>query len=298
MNKWRLLILLVGCWMAAGFALFGGQKTPDHTRPPHPGNVKRIVSLAPNLTEILYALGLEQKIAGVTLLSDYPPDAAHKPKIGTFWQPNIEAIIAAKPDMVITLGFNRQTDIARRLERIGCNCLTVNMEKVSELFEAIETIAAATGTQGRSAELALDLRTKLDRLSALMGNDAGTKVLWVISRDPLRVAGKETFVNELIELAGGVNAIGQTIHKYPPVGAEQVIACAPEVIIEPAMGRKTVPEQKKEALVYWSKFENVPAVANGRIYVISPDAVCRLGPRLYQGVETVARCLKPELFAD
>jgi len=88
------------------------------------------------------------------------------------------------------------------------------------------------------------------------------------------------------------------VHKYPPIGSEQVIASAPDVIIEPAMGSKTVSEQQKEALRYWSRFKNVPAVANGRIYVISPDTVCRLGPRLHQGVETVARCLRPQLFAD
>jgi iron complex transport system substrate-binding protein len=99
-------------------------------------------------------------------------------------------------------------------------------------------------------------------------------------------------------LAGGENAIGRTVHKYPPIGSEQVIACAPDVIIEPAMGSKTVPEQQKEALRYWSRFKNVPAVANERIYVISPDTVCRLGPRLHQGVEIVARCLKPQLFTD
>jgi iron complex transport system substrate-binding protein len=135
-------------------------------------------------------------------------------------------------------------------------------------------------------------------LSALAAKYEKPKVLWVIAREPLRVAGRDTFVNEIIELAGGENAIGRTVHKYPPIGSEQVIASAPDVIIEPAMGSKTVSEQQKEALRYWRRFKNVPAVADGRIYVISPDTVCRLGPRLPQGVETVARCIRTELFQD
>ena len=298
MNKWLLLLLLIFCWMAAGFAFLGGTEPIESAGPPLPEEVRRIVSLAPNLTEILFALGLDEKIAGVTLFSDYPAAAVEKPKMGAFWQPNIEAVIAAKPDLVVTLEFPQQKDIARRLKRIGYNCLTVNIEKVSELFEAIDRIAEATGGDAQVAELASNLRSGLDRLAGLMDGNEKTKVLWVIGAEPLRVAGRDTFVNELIELAGGENAIGRTVHKYPPIGSEQVIACAPDVIIEPAMGSKTVPEQQEATLRYWSRFKNVPAVANDRIYVIPPDTVCRLGPRLHQGVEMVARCLRPELFAD
>ena len=298
MNKWLLLLLLLFCWMAAGFALFDGAETGESAGEPLPKDVKRIISLAPNLTEILFALGLDDRIVGVTLFSDYPPAAAERPKMGAFWQPNIEAVIAAKPDLVVTLEFPQQKEAARRLERIGCNCLTVNIETVSELFEAIDRIAKATGKDAEAADLALDLRSRLGGLSGLTAKYEKAKVLWVIGREPLRVAGRDTFVNEIIELGGGENAIGRTVHKYPPIGSEQVIACAPDVIIEPAMGNKTVPEQREAAFRYWSRFKNIPAVANDRIYVIAPDTVCRLGPRLHQGVETVARCLRPELFAD
>jgi iron complex transport system substrate-binding protein len=298
MNKWLLLLLLIFCWMAAGFAFLGNAETRESAAPPLPEDIKRIVSLAPNLTEILFALGLEDEIVGVTLDSDYPPAAAERPKIGDFWQPNIEAVIAAKPDLVVTLEFPQQKDAARRLKRIGYNCMTVNIEKISELFEAIAKIAKVTGKTAQARELASSLQAKLDSLSTRVDKNEKTKVLWVIGQDPLRVAGRDTFVNEIIELAGGENAIGQTLHQYPPIGSEQVIACAPDVIIEPAMGSKTVAEQQKDALQYWSRFKNVPAVANERIYVISPDTVCRLGPRLYQGVEIVAKCLKPDLFTD
>jgi iron complex transport system substrate-binding protein len=102
----------------------------------------------------------------------------------------------------------------------------------------------------------------------------------------------------MIKLAGGENAIGSTVHKYPPIGAEQVIVCGAEVIIEPAMKQGDQAKQQASALQYWSRFKKLPAVANKRIYVIQDDTVSRLGPRLYEGTETIARCLKPELFAD
>ncbi len=298
MNKWWWLLLIILGWMAAGFAIFGFQQGQNRNDTPLPTQADRIISMAPNLTEILFALGLDDEIVGVTLGSDYPPATGKKPKVGTFWQPNIEAVIAAKPDLVITLGFDQQRNLAARLKRIGYNSLILNIEKVSELFEAIEIIGAATGKQREANELVSDITAKLNKLSALVSTNGRVKVLWVVQREPLRVAGRDTFVNEMIELAGGENAIEPTMHKYPPIGAEQVIACKPDVIIEPAMDQKDPVGQQAGALQYWSKFKNVPAVTNKRIYVIAGDTVSRLGPRLYEGTETIAQCLRPELFAD
>lgn len=291
-----MLVILV--WMSAGFALFGFRQNQNCDDTPLPTGADRIVSLAPNLTEILFALGLEKEISRVTLDSDYPPAAAQKPKIGTFWQPNIEAVIAAKPDLVITLGFHQQKNIAERLKRIGYNTLTVNIEKVNDLFKAIEKIGGATGKQLQANELATNIRKKLDRLSFLVGTEEKVRVLWVVQKEPLRVAGRDTFANEMIELAGGENAIGPTLHKYPPIGAEQVIVCDADVIIEPAMYQQDLITQQDKAFQHWSKFKNLPAVANKRIYVIPGDTVSRLGPRLYEGTKTIAKCLRPELFEN
>ena len=298
MNKWWWLLLIIICWTATGFAIFDFRQAQDSGDTPLPTRANRIVSLAPNLTEILFALGLEKEIVRVTLYSDYPPAAAKKPKAGTFWQPNIEAIIAARPDLIVTLGFEQQKSLAERLKRINYNCLTVDIEKVNDLFEAVETIGAATGKQYEANELVTNIRNKLYKLSALVGTEAKVRVLWVVQREPLRVAGRDTFVNEMIELAGGENAIGPTLHKYPPIGAEQVIVCGANVIIEPSMQQKDLTAQQNRALQYWSNFENLPAVANKRIYVIPGDTVSRLGPRLYEAIETIAGCLRPELFEN
>jgi iron complex transport system substrate-binding protein len=296
MNKWWWLLLVISCWMTIGVTIFGSRHGLDSNGAPLPERADRIVSLAPNLTEILFAIGLDDEIVGVTLDSDYPPEATAKPKVGTFWQPNIEAVVAARPNLVITLGFQQQQNLAERLRRIGYNNLTVNIEKVGDLFTAIKKIGAATGKQTQANDLISSIRTKLQQLATLVGTEAKVRVLWVVQREPLRVAGRDTFVNEMIELAGGENAIGPTVHKYPPIGAEQVMACNADVIIESAMGRDDIEGQRDRALQHWSKYQYLPAVANNRVYVIDGDTVSRLGPRLYEGTETIAGCLRPELF--
>jgi len=210
---------------------------------------------------------------------------------------DIEAVVAARPELVITLGFEQQQNLAERLRRIGYNSLTVNIEKVNDLFDAIERIGSATGRQRQANELISRIRTKLQGLANMVGGPK-VRVLWVVQREPLRVAGRDTFVNEMIELAGGENAIGSTVHKYPPIGSEQVIACNADVIIESAMGRQDIESQRDRALQHWNKFKYLPAVANRRVYVIPGDTVSRLGPRLYEGTETIARCLRPHLFEN
>ncbi len=294
MNKWWWLLLTILCWTGAGFAILGVRQERCRSVTPLPSQVNRIVSMAPNLTEILFALGLDEKIVAVSNDSDYPPETADRSKVGTFWQPNIEAVIAAKPDLVITLGFSQQRNLAQRLKRIGYNSLALNIEEVSELFEAIQRIGAATGRRDKAKELVDNIRKKLHNLSALVGTNR-VKVLWIVQREPLRVAGCDTFVNEMIKMAGGENALGPTVYKYPPIGAEEVIAGRADIIIEPAMEPAG---QQDKALQYWSKFKNVPAVRDRRVYVIDGDTVSRLGPRLYEGVETIAKCLRPELFEN
>ena len=259
------------------------------------GEANNIVSITPQLTEILFAMGLGDKIAAVSSDSDYPPEALKKPKIGTFWPPNLEAIIAVKPGLVISENFEQQNQVTRQLKRLGYPVLSVSIMNISELFEAIETIGKATENQARPKTRA-DIKSKLINLSGRLSTARKFTVLWVMQTNPICVAGRETFANELIELAGGLNAIGPTVQKYPLVGIEQIMAAAPEVIIQPTMGDNDIAAQQKAAVEFWSKWPNLPAVKNNRIYVISGDTVSRLSPRLDQGLEAVARCLHPSMF--
>lgn len=294
MRKWWLLLVSLALWNILGYSLARPSRTAPVDTPPAALIPSRIVSLAPNLTELLYALGLEEAIAGVTLDSDYPAAAADKPHVGTFWQPNIEAIVALKPDLVVALDFQQQESVVHRLERLGYRCLMADIWTVDDFFRAVETMGRATGREQQAGALVASIRANIQSLQDAIAGQMRPRVLWVVQREPLRVAGRDTFINELIELAGGENAIGPTLHKYPPIGAEQIIACGAEVIIEPAMLESDFAHQRETALAYWSRWPHVPAVGAGRIHVIDGDIVSRLSPRLYQGIETIAQCLRPE----
>ena len=271
-------------------------KVPELGLNNSPDKPARIVSLAPNLTEILFALGLDEKIVAVSNNSDYPAAAANKKKVGSFWRPNTEAIIASKPDLVITLRTEQQKSVADSLKRLWFNVLTLKIEKIVELFTAIQKIGTATGCKQRSDELVKNISNQLNLLQSKVSSADKVKVLWVVQVEPLRVAGRNTFINELVELAGGENAIGPTIQQYPPISSEELLVCGAETIIQSAMGTGDIPGQQQAAQAFWSKFAALPAVKNNRIYVIESDTTLRLGPRLLHGAETIARCLHPDSF--
>ena len=298
MNKWFYLVIVWFCWSTIGVMILRADRDGSGVGFEQSESPGRVVSMAPNLTEILFALGQDEKIVGVTRDSNYPPAAIEKPRVGDFWRVDVEAVIASRPDGVVTLGFDQQRNLAHRLGRIGYKSLSVNIEKVDDLFEAIRQIGAATNSLSQADGLIAQLKEKLSEVGRLVENCEPVKVLWVVQREPLRVAGRDTFINEIIELAGGENAIGSTVHKYPPVGPEEVIACRADVIIEPAMVKSDLAAQLESAIEYYGKYENLPAAVDGRIYVIDGDIVSRLGPRLDEAVLTTARCLRPELFQD
>lgn len=299
-----ILAIIVG---VAGFIMFSRYKNllnslyitngdffaSSKTQPNKP---QRIVSLAPNLTEILFAIGMGDKIVGVTDNSNYPPAAAKKPRIGSFWQPNTEVIIASRTDLVITLWFPQQKAVADSLRRLGYNVLTLKIEKIAGLLEAIKKIGNATSCKQRADQLVEDIFNRLDELQLKISSTNKVKVLWVVQPEPLRVAGRNTFINELIELAGGENAIGPTIQQYPQIGTEELLVCGAETIIQSAMGTSDINEQQQKAEMFWRTRVNLPAVRNKRIYVVDSDTVLRLGPRLPQGVEMIAHYLHPDIF--
>lgn len=297
MKKWWLPAIIL-CLAGAGFVIFGVPKAQNRNTPPLPNKPARIVSLAPNLTEILFALGLEEQIIAVSNDSDYPLEAANKKKIGTFWQPSTEAIIACKPDLVVTLRLRTEQHkpTADSLRRLGYRVLTLRIETISELLEAIQEIGSATDSKQQADKLIDDISSQLNNLQLRLGSANKVKVLWVVQVEPLRIAGRDTFIDELIELAGGENAIGDTLQQYPPIGTEEILTCGAEVIIQSAMGTSNMAGQQKAAERFWSRWANLPAVKNKRIYVVEPDTTLRLGPRLPEGVKIINDCLHPDSF--
>jgi iron complex transport system substrate-binding protein len=296
MKKWWWLSLTILCLAGAGLLVLNMLVGQGRNAAVPATSANRIVSLAPNLTEIVFALGLDERVVAVSNDSDYPPEAANKNKVGKFWQPNTEAIIAARPDLVITEWFEQQKSVAETLNRLGYRVLTLKIESIEELLAAIKEIGAATSTQNRAEQMVEDITGRLNNLRLKLAPINKVKVLWVVQVEPLRVAGRNTFLNELIQLAGGENAIGPTIQQYPPISTEELLACGAQIIIQSAMGSDNIAEQQQAAEKFWSRWPKLPAVKSNRIYVIDPDTTLRLGPRLCEGLGLVARCLHPDIY--
>jgi iron complex transport system substrate-binding protein len=259
---------------------------------------RRIVSLSPNLTEIVFALGLGDRVVGVSSDSDWPAEAKTKTKVGTFWQPNTEAIIAAKPDLVVCESFLQHKEVAETLKRAGLNVVLLRIESIEELYSAIFNIGRAAGCNNKAESLAAQIKSEISQIRDKTSSAKKVRVLWAVQTEPMRVVGVKTFVNEIIVLSGGQNAIAPTGDQYPSVGTEAILTSEAEVIIQSAMGMQDIAKQRETAVKFWSRFNNLPAVKNKNICVIDSDTVLRLGPRLPDGVRTVARILHPELFTQ
>jgi iron complex transport system substrate-binding protein len=254
----------------------------------------RIVSMAPNLTEILFALGLNKEIVAVTSDSNYPAAAQLLPKVGTFWQPDVEAILLARPSLVVAMGFEQQTVLAKQLRKTGCKALSLNIESFPELFSGIQAIGKVTGKQQQADKLVKQIQNTRNSLKQRFAGRGDPKVLWVIQREPLRVAGQKTFVDEIIRTCGGQNAIEKTLYQYPPISQEALLASAPDIIIEPADSAKDYERLSSTAEEFYGRYPSLPAVRDKRIYVLDGDLVSRLGPRIDKGMLDVARCLWPQ----
>ncbi len=289
---WFLSIIALACLVILTTVNHNINKVHKSNPADYSNTPARIVSLAPNLTEILFALGLDEKIVAVSSDSDYPPDAASKSKVGTFWQPNTEAIIVHKPDLVVSLQTEQQKAIANTLERMGYKVLALKIERLEDLFASIEQIGTATDHKQHADRLINNIRSQLDNLKSKFSLQDKVRVLWVVQAEPLRVVGRNTFINEMIELAGGENCIGPTLSRFPQISSEEIITSKVEVIIQSAMGQDNNDHQQQAAQAFWGKWPNLPAVKNNRIYVVESDTVLRLGPRLPEGVNLIAYYLR------
>lgn len=282
-------LLLMGLIWAAALVSFRRTVLKPQSLQPEDGSL-RIVSLAPNLTEILFAMGLGEQVVGVSSDSNFPPEAARCKKVGTFWNPDVEAVLAARPTLVISLGFEQQASLTALLERSGCRTLRLDVDTIPQLYQAIEAIGSAAGCAQAAAELICRIT---ERLEAFRGraSDCARKAVWVIQRQPLRAAGKKTYFTELLEIVGVGNAIDSTLYSFPLLSEEHFLACGAEVIFETADTPADLERQRATAKTFYSRFRGVPAVEQGRIYVLNGDLLCRLGPRIPLALEEMVRCL-------
>jgi iron complex transport system substrate-binding protein len=253
---------------------------------------QRIISLAPSVTESLFALDLESRIVGVTSYCDYPAAARQKEKVGDTIHPNLEKIISLRPDLVVISTASQLEALTRRLDQLAIPVFVTNPRSVREVVAWIRTLGGLTGTDAPAEALASNMERRVDDIERRLGGRPRTKTLYVLQTGPLITVGGKTFINDLIELAGGTSISSSETADYPQFSREAVTARAPDVIIAPSShGTEIVAEQ---ALL--KDFAGTPAITYRRILRVDPDLVDRPGPRLIDGLEQLARGLHPEVM--
>jgi iron complex transport system substrate-binding protein len=252
----------------------------------------RIISLAPATTEILFALGLDKEIVGVSEFCNYPKEAGTKEKIGTFSQPNIEKILSLKPDLIFGTGLEQAQAIAK-LKQLNLSIFVSDPKNIDELFQSIREIGRLTKKEKESALLIGNMRQRIEKINlqaSRIAEEKKQKVFVEIWHSPLTTVGSSSFINELIGLCGGVNITSDIKSAYSSVAQEVVLKRNPDCIILAYMGNLSPIEQ----VMSRPGWENIAAVKNKRVYNdISPDILLRPGPRIVEALEELNKKLYP-----
>lgn len=273
------VFLLVTCYFSLVTFVYAGE-IPN-----------RIISLAPNLTEILFAMGLGNRIAGVTNFCDYPDEARKKPKVGGIYNTSLEAVVSLKPDIVVMTTDGNKKEFEDRLRSLKIKTYVFKAKRLHELPEGIRNLGLILGVKEKAEELAREIEVAIKKFSNSLPVThfqlPKKKILFIIWPEPLVVAGSGTAIDDAISLLGCENIVKRTYTSYPKYSVEEIIRKSPDVIFI-GKGHMNMNETSKALL---KRISNVPAVKNGEVYYVS-DSIYRLGPRILKGIDEMARCLK------
>jgi len=251
------------------------------------GTPQRIISLAPSNTEILFALGLGDKVVGVTDWCNYPPEALEKEKIGGYADPNIEKIVALNPDLILA-GYGNPIEVVNGLDALGLRVFGIKTVDLNDLLNDIRRVGEITDKEVEAQALASEMATAIEAVTDVTSElGERPRVFYLLWYDPLWTAGSGTFIHELIEKAGGMN-ICQNLTGYPEIGLEYVLASDPEVII--------TSQWCYDWALNATELASTNAVQTGRIYTCNDDLVQRPGPRLVKGLQWFAHFIHPDVF--
>jgi ABC-type Fe3+-hydroxamate transport system substrate-binding protein len=261
---------------------------------------QRIVSTAPSITELLYALGLGDRVVGVDRFSHYPPAAASKPQVGDYASPDLETIASLRPDLVIIP--TNPVRLKERLEALRLKVLELDQEGIPALFRSFAIVGKATGTSARAAELTATVEAQLDVIRKKAAGRPRTRIMFVVGRTPNRldgliVMGRASYLNEIIDIAGGENVFRDANAAYPQVSLEEVLARNPDVIVDMGEMSQTagVTEAQKRAVeALWQRMGSLAAVKAGRVHAVASDVFVEPGPRVVDAAEAFFELLHPE----
>jgi iron complex transport system substrate-binding protein len=259
---------------------------PAYASPP-----KRIVSLAPSITEILFALGLDEEIVGVTTACDYPEAAKTVAKIGDAVSPDLETLVRLRPDLIIGIRGLHRAGLSGELERLGLSATMTDPGSVQKILEDIRTIGRLVGREAQADVLTASMMARIDSVRSRVQNEPRPTILYVLWNEPLTTATSSSYIGELIELAGGNNLIRSDHKGYRLFGMEEVLLKNPEVVIFASeMGLGAAQAERER----WMRWEQVAAVEENQLYVLDSDLMHRPGPRIVEAIESLADLLHPE----
>jgi iron complex transport system substrate-binding protein len=259
---------------------------------------ERIVSMAPNVTEILFALGLGDRVAGVTRFCDYPPEARSIRRIGGLVDPNIEVIQSLDPGLVIAFRGN-PLRLVDRIRKLGLPVFVLDIgQGLEALFPLIAKIGRVTRTEGRAGELIGGLKRRLESVDAAISEVVmRPKVFVLLYGQGLWTCGGESYVDDLIRRAGGTNVASSLPKKWVLYKREQILEDDPDVIFILARSRKDF-ATGRDWLLRKARVESVAAVRSGKVFELDENAASRFGPRLVDVLDRMVRLLHPELFGE
>jgi iron complex transport system substrate-binding protein len=254
----------------------------------------RIVSHVPGITEILYALELEEKVVGVSDYCDYPEEAKLKPSVGNYFNPSIENIVALNPDLVLTDG---HSEGIKQLDNLGITYMVIDPKDIDGILRDIELVAKVTNSEDRAGKLIKDMRERMAYVMTRVEGAPRPKVFYIIDATDLNnpwTAGLGSFIDSLITMAGGENIGAKAGSAWAKMSIEEVVNSDPDIIILPTKhGTAFTPPEALKGHPTWQK---ITAVKGGRIFTIDDDLVSRYGPRIILGLEEMAKIIHPELF--
>lgn len=258
-----------------------------------PDRPQRIVAMAPSITEIIFALGLSERLVGATQFSDYPPIAETLPKVGSYVHLDVEKIVSLEPDLCIAVKDGNPISVVCKLESVGIPVYAVDPRNLDAVMATLLELGQLLDVQVRAEAIVDGMAGRIQQLRRRVAcADHTPAVFFQIGISPIVSVGTPTFIHELIVMAGGINlAQGKT--PYPRFSKEQVISLWPEVMIITSMARETVFDQVKSE---WKQWQDLPAVKNNRIYLVDSNVFDRASPRLVEGLEMLARLIHPECY--
>jgi iron complex transport system substrate-binding protein len=253
---------------------------------------KRIISVSPSVTEILGVIDADSMLVGVSLYSYCPPSVKDLPKVGSYVNPNIEQIISLNPDLVVMSFDGAPRSDVNKLRRLNINIAVLRSNSFSDIIKNINWLGEVLQHQKEAKAAAENLVNRYEQVKSLVKEIPKPRAFYSIALNPIISVGAQSFINDLIYDAGGINITGDIDQAYPRLTVESVIAKSPDVLLfSSGMGNDL---DMKNQLPFWKRWKNIPAVRNQRFVEVDHDIINRPGPRVVQALASIAQQLHPE----